>query len=82
MCSCANRYAFEYGWDHDPPWPPIVIQSYGQGDKRVFESVCEAAQGQQPAAEHAPLSHQSLVAWMLCVVQDAQSLLQGLSLCH
>jgi len=32
-----------------------VKSYYGQGDKRVFESVCGAAQGRQPAAEHGGL---------------------------
>ena len=53
-----------------------------RGKKEFFLSVCGAAQTQQPAAEHAPLSYQSLVEWVLCVVQGGQSLLQGPSFCH
>ena len=59
-----------------------VVQSDGQGDERVFESVGGAGLGQQSATEHTPLPGEGVVQRVVGVVQYGQQFVQGPSFCH
>jgi len=80
MCSCTNRYACKYGFNHDPPWPELY-SLMARGTQEFLSLFVEQLRDSSLLL-NAPLSHQSLVEWLLYVVQDGQSLLQSPSLCH